>query len=193
MSKKIATESDKRLSGFALGIALFISIILLLAAYSKFFYPSPKLKMLDQWVSLFELGVIAALFIFRKYWLMWLVVSLVFAAWSGYALYWFNLKLPCNCLGSLIEVPSAFSFTLDIIFFVLSLSMAYFYGATRALLYLTLLGAFLASFIGHGCAEWVFFRQILGMKKHALSAQVSHANSCCGSKGIEWILSKYPG
>ncbi len=167
-SKQIVTKD--RPSRLALVVSICIAITLLVAAASKFFYPSPKLKQLDQWVSLFEVGVVLFLLILRKRSWMWLLMACLFAAWAGYALYWFNLKLPCNCLGALIEFPSIFSFSLDILFFLVSLRMASLLGTTRSLLYLTVLLGCLFSLTGYGFAEWVFYRKILDMKKHTISA-----------------------
>lgn len=146
-----------------LSIAIFISIFLGIAAYGKFFHPAQKLILLDRLTSCFEVLLIVLLFIFSMRSAMWLCASVVFASWGGYATYWCCLKLPCSCLGSLISFPSSYALSLDILFFVLSFLIAFLLGARRSIMYLALLCSLLFFFFGYVFAEWVFYKQILGM------------------------------
>ena len=145
-------------------IALFISLFLSIAAYGKFFAPAEKIKELELLVSVFEVVLIVLLVVFRMHYVMWVIASLVFASWGGYATYWSCLKLPCNCIGTWIVLPSIFALSLDILFFILSCTVIFLLATTRNALYLTLLGAMLFALVGYVFAEWVFVRAILGMK-----------------------------
>ncbi|HEY2810033.1 MAG TPA: hypothetical protein VGJ00_01380 [Rhabdochlamydiaceae bacterium] len=145
-------------------IVIFISIFLGIAAYGKFFFPSEKLKQLDFLTSCFEVAIIILLFAFRGYFLTWLMACVLFAAWGGYSLYWCVLKLPCGCVGSLMQFPTAYALALDALFFILSFTLAYLLGAFRPLLYLTVVCCLLFSLIGYVFAESVFYQDILGMR-----------------------------
>ena len=157
--KKINFPKKQRLSFFA---ALFISIFLAAAAYGKFFHPVEKLKQLEVWTSYFEIILIFFLFIFHRRSAMWLAAAIIFASWGGYATYWFRLKLPCNCLGSVVSLPSGYALSLDILFIVLSCCMAFLLGAGRGVIYFITLVIFLFSFIGYIFGEWAFYKT-LGM------------------------------
>jgi hypothetical protein len=146
----------------ALILAIVISIVLLIAAYGKFFHPLKALGAFDKGVSIFEVLLVALIIFFRKNWRMWLVVAVIFAAWCGYAIYWYNLQLPCSCMGSMVEIPTPISVSLDVIFCAASLGMSRLLGATRRELYLTLLIAFFLALVGYAFADYIYHSFILG-------------------------------
>ncbi len=144
--------------------ALFISIFLAIAAFGKFFYPAANLQLLDKATSLFEIVLIACMILFRMRAGFWLLASLVFAGWGGYAFYWCCLKLPCSCMGSMITLPSGYALMLDILFFALSCAMAFFLGARRSVIYLIFLCALLCTLFGYAFAEWIFYVKVVGVR-----------------------------
>jgi hypothetical protein len=140
----------------ALGAALFIGIILLVAAYGKLFYPAQFLVILERSISVIEILFLGAIFFFRKDWLTWLIAAVVFAAWFGYALFWYTLKLPCNCMGTLFSIPTAVLIILDFLLFALCMFVGYLLGAERKYLHLSLIGCLLMGFAGFAFAELVY-------------------------------------
>ena len=138
-----------------------VCLVLLFAAYQKFIHPKESLKALDLWVSAFEVVFALAILVFRNRWIFWLLASVVFAAWGGYALYWFVLELPCNCMGALVDIPSALSLSLDILLFAFSFFVGFLLGAQKDYLHLSVLCAFLSAFSGFAFAEWVYHTFIL--------------------------------
>lgn len=155
--------SPKTVSWMALGLALVISICLGIAAYGKFFYPSSKLQLLDRAISVFEVGMMCFLLLFRQRIWAWMAMVVLFASWGGYAIYWCCLQLPCNCIGSLVPLPSGFALSFDILAFILSCAMALLLGAARSVIYLTILGALLCALFGYAFAEWLFYVKIVGV------------------------------
>ena len=149
---------------FTLSAALFISLFLAIAAYGKLFHPAEKLQQLDTAVSALEMALIACLLVFCKRAWMWLIAAVIFGGWTGYAMYWCCLKLPCSCAGSLIAFPSKYALLLDVLFFVISIFTAYCLGVHRAILYSIFLAALLSSLIGYAFAEWAFYVKIVGVK-----------------------------
>ncbi|MGL5264238.1 MAG: hypothetical protein ACRDAI_06685 [Candidatus Rhabdochlamydia sp.] len=144
-----------------LSAAILISCFLLLAIYGKMFHPSEKLKKLDYWVSFFEIFFIAALFLWRLNWRMWVVTAVIFASFAGYSIFWYMIKLPCSCMGNLIPHVSSISFFLDIIFFILSLSMAYLLHAKRFVLFFWGFLGCLFFLVGYAFAEKIYQKTIL--------------------------------
>lgn len=152
-------KKNKKL--IALSATILISCFLLLAIYGKVFYPSEKIKKLEYGVSFFEICFIIALFIYRNHWPMWVITAVMFASFAGYSIFWYSIKLPCACMGTLIPHASSLYFFLDLIFFVLSLSMAYLLQIKRSALYFWgfLGGAFFL--IGYAFAEKIYQKFIL--------------------------------
>jgi len=145
----------------ALSAAILISCFLLLAIYGKVFHPSEKLKKLEYWVSFFEIFFIIALFIYRNNWHIWVITAVIFASFAGYSIFWYGIKLPCACMGTLIPHASSLYFFLDLIFFVLSLSMAYLLHIKRSALYFwTCLGC-IFFLVGYAFAEKIYKKFIL--------------------------------
>lgn len=93
-----------------LSVAIVISCFLLLAIYGKMFHPSEKIKKLEHWVSFFEICFIIALFICRNHWYIWVITAVVFASFAGYSIFWYSIKLPCACMGTLIPHASSLYF-----------------------------------------------------------------------------------
>ena len=86
----------------------------------------------------------------------WLGAALMFAAWGGYALFWYGLKLPCHCMGMMFSIPSFFLIALDVLLFIISMVVGYLLGAKRQHLFLTLLLGVLLGFAGFAFAQWVY-------------------------------------
>lgn len=145
----------------ALATSLIISLILIMAAYGKFFYPKEFVKQIDFAVSIFEIFFVVLILLLHRRWEMWFGTSWVFAAWSGYAFYWYCLKLPCSCMGTMLDIPTALSLGLDVLFFSLSLGLALFLGAKRSCVYLNALCGFLFCLCGYASAEWIYLKMIL--------------------------------
>ena len=145
----------------ALSAAILISCFLLLAIYGKVFHPSEKIKKLEYWVSFFEICFIIAIFIYRNHWPMWMITAVMFASFAGYSIFWYSIKLPCACMGTLLPHASSLYFFLDLVFFVLSLSMAYLLQIKHSALYFWgfLGGVFFL--IGYAFAEKIYQKFIL--------------------------------
>jgi membrane-associated HD superfamily phosphohydrolase len=146
---KFSQNSKKFLT---LSSVVLISFFLLIAVYGKLFYPNERLKQVDLLACSIEITLIIFLCIFHMRYAMWLIAALLFSSWAGYAFYWYYLKLPCNCAGSVITFSSAFALLLDVLF-----------GASIGLMYLTLLCACLFFLLGYVFADWVFHTKILEM------------------------------
>ncbi|MGB7128824.1 MAG: hypothetical protein WBD50_07050 [Candidatus Rhabdochlamydia sp.] len=145
----------------ALSVAILISCFLLLAIYGKLFHPSENLKKLEHWVGFFEVFFIISLFFYRNNWQIWMITAIIFASFAGYSIFWYRIKLPCACMGTLIPHVSLLSFFLDLIFFALSLGVACLLQIKRSALYFwTCLGCtfFL---IGYAFAEKIYQKSIL--------------------------------
>ncbi len=144
-------------------IALFCAMLLLVTGFSKLVYPEGDLKILDQGIGGFELLVAAVLFFGRKYRSVWYAAILLFSAWGGYALFWFFLKLPCKCMGSLFAMPTVVSMTLDLFCVALSIIAAFLQGAFAKYLYLAQLFGVLMALAGYATADWIYRTLILGL------------------------------
>lgn len=148
-------------NSIVLSAAILISCFLLLAIYGKVFYPSERLKGLDRWVSLFEMFFIIALFLWRHNWRMWVATALVFSSWAGYSIFWYVVKLPCACMGTLIPRVSLLSFFVDLIFVVLSFSIVHLLQAKRSILYFWALFGVVFFLAGYAFAEKIYQKIIL--------------------------------
>ena len=140
----------------ALGAALLIGVILLVAALGKLLYPAESLKSFERLIGVVEILLVAIIFAFRRHWQVWLGAALMFAAWGGYALFWYGLKLPCHCMGMMFSIPSFFLIALDVLLFIISMVVGYLLGAKRQHLFLTLLLGVLLGFAGFAFAQWVY-------------------------------------
>lgn len=153
---------QSRVHKWGLIVAFTIGVVLLIAAYGKFFYPLENLKVLDRWVSALEVFFIGVIFLFRKRVWLWLGTAAIFAAWCGYASFWCCLELPCNCMGALIDMPTALSISLDVLFLLLSFAMGRLLGAGRAQMFLAFLIACFMALAGYAFADWVYRSFVLG-------------------------------
>ena len=109
-------------------LAVCIAMVLLVAAYGKMFYPTEDLRILDIWVSVFEVVLLANLILYRYRGEMWLIASFVFACWGGYSLFWYRAELPCSCMGEALKLPDGLSFFMNIVFYGVSIGMARWLG-----------------------------------------------------------------
>ena len=148
-------------NAIALGFAIIIGIVLLIAAFGKMFYPLESLKIIDRFASVFEIVLLFLIFTFRNKWKIWWGAAVVFSAWLGFALFWETLKLPCACMGSVIRVPTLFSIVIDLLFFFSSLWVAYLLGARRKSIYLNLLCSVFSCLLGFVFAQWAYHYFIL--------------------------------
>jgi hypothetical protein len=152
-----------KLSTLSLGLSLLISVILIIAIYGKLLYPKEDLKVLDRIVSVFEIVLIVILIAYHNHVYTWLLAASLFACWFGYSLFWYLLKLPCSCMGNLINVPSIFSMVIDAGIVVLSLALAVFLGARKDSVFLSMLVGLMLSLIGYACADWVYLNLVVKM------------------------------
>jgi len=137
-------------------VSLLIGAVLALAAWGKLFYPAKLLKTLDQWIGVFEIVFLLAMILLRKQRWLWLGASNIFAAWGGYAVYWCCLKLPCNCMGAMLNIPSVLSISMDLVFYAACLALSFFLGTTRVQLYLSILCSFMMALVGYAFADWIY-------------------------------------
>lgn len=140
----------------ALYVALFIGLIVAIAAWGKLLYPAEWLKTPDRLVGGFELIFLFALVGLRKYWMLWLASAAVFASWGGFAIYGYCLDLPCSCMGARLNIPTVLSISIDATFFVLSLAMAFLLGAKLKWLSGGLLVGFATALVGYACADCLY-------------------------------------
>jgi hypothetical protein len=133
----------------------------LLAIYGKAFHPSEKLKGFDRWVSLFEVFFIISLFLWRRNWQMWVTTAVIFCSWAGYSIFWFMIKLPCACMGTLIPHVSLFSFFIDLIFVILSFCIAFFLQTKHYILYFWMVLGAVFFLTGYAFAEKIYKNFIL--------------------------------
>ncbi|MDR2539084.1 MAG: hypothetical protein LBC45_00420 [Chlamydiales bacterium] len=144
-----------------LSAAILISCFLVLAIYGKVFHPSEKIKKLEHWVSFFETCFILALFTYRNHGHIWVITAVMFASFAGYSIFWYSIKLPCACMGTLIPHASSVYFFLDLLFFTLSLGMAYLLQIKHSVLcFWGFLGC-VFFLIGYAFAEKVYQKFIL--------------------------------
>lgn len=153
--------SVQKTEAISLMSAVVLSGILLIAAYGKMFFPSEKLIFLDFAVSIFEIILLSLLILYRNRWEMWLIAGLVFACWGGYSIFWYQVELPCTCMGASLDIPEGFTLALDAFFYSLSLSIAFLLGAKRRWLYLSLFNALLFAIGGYAFANWIYHRWVL--------------------------------
>lgn len=140
----------------ALFFAFVMAAVLAVAAWGKFFYPAELLKVFDRWVAGAEVFFLLAIFIFRKKWFLWLLAAAVFASWCGYAIYWHFLELPCSCMGTMLNIPTAFTIFLDALFFSSSMLAAYLLGARPGWMGIGLISAAIAGGTGYAVAHWIY-------------------------------------
>lgn len=118
-------------SGIALFSALLIGLVLLVAAYGKLFYPTPALEIFDRTIGFLEFIFLVILILFRTEAVVWLVASIIFASWGGYALFWHLSSVPCGCMGGAVHIPSSLSLSIDGLFWILSLTVAQILGSPK--------------------------------------------------------------
>ncbi len=143
----------KILNAGTLSFSLFVGIVLIIAAVGKIFFPIASIAVLEQGVGIFEFLFCLAIFFLRKRWQMWLVSAVIFGGWGGFALFWLKAKLPCNCMGAMLPIPSELSFALDLIFYFGSLILAILHGARKQFVYLSFLFSLFASLFGYAFAD----------------------------------------
>lgn len=135
--------------------AATISAIVLIAAYGKMFHPVETLKGWDRSVAAFEVLFVLGLWKFRNLSSYWILSSLLFASFGGYAYFWYSLELPCSCMGEFLKIPSLTTLSIDASLCVTSLAIAFLLRASMQIFSLTTItlaplgamGFFLAQFI----------------------------------------------
>ncbi len=113
--------------------SLFVGLILLIAAFSKLFFPSDLLITFDRLIAIFEVMLVASLVLFHDEWKSWALIAPIFMLWAGYSFFWMLWGLPCGCLGKLVHLPSGLTLSLDILFFITALWLATLLGAGKRL------------------------------------------------------------
>lgn len=152
----ITIELPGNVQAVSLLSVLFLSSIILVAAFGKLFSPSDDFPALDIFVSFFEMVLIGSLILFRNRLEIWFIASLVFASWGGYSLFWYLAELPCSCMGESIYVPHGFSLVMDALFFSLSLCVAYLLGACKKSIALVMVNSVIFSAGGYALGKWIF-------------------------------------
>lgn len=121
--------------GGALLVAILACLILQFAAVAKILGPNPKLfalqpgqhprfengVLLDYVVAVGELVVTLLLMGFHRRRFVWPLVSMMFAAFAGYALYWTVRGEKCGCFGKLWEPPLGTSLAIDVVMVFLAI------------------------------------------------------------------------
>ncbi len=144
-------------------INLFFCPVQSVAAYAKMFYPAELLETFDRCISVFEVLFLVAMLYFRKHWQAWALAAVIFGGWSGYALYWYCLELPCLCMGKLLDIPTTLSIFFDLLFIVASLFVSCFLGGRRDWIYFSVLSMFFASLVGFALADWIYVNVVVRM------------------------------
>lgn len=152
---RMATSKRRARYFLPLSVAIFISVFLATAALGKFLYPAPSNPKFDMWVSGIEALLIAPLMLFRMRWQMWCAASQMFAFYAGYSVFWLMNKLPCGCMGAKWQFPTSLSFSLDVLFFFFSMSMAQYLYVSRKATYAAILSGAVVAFLAYGFAEWI--------------------------------------
>ncbi len=134
MVKTMAKLPRKMIQITALVSAIVIAAILMLTAFSKIFYPSDVLKVLDFSTGLFELIFLGVLLFFHRFWQLWAFCACVFGSWGGYSLYWAIKGMPCGCMGKLMPLPKEVALGLDTLFVLLGLFLVYHLAGKRGIL-----------------------------------------------------------
>lgn len=146
---------DKKgpLGTLTLIFSLFVGIILIIAATGKIFFPIASLIILERGVGVFEFLFCLVIFFFRNHWQMWLAAAVIFGGWEGFALFWLIAKLPCNCMGAMLPIPTELSFALDFILYFGSLLLGVLLGAKKEYVYLSFLLSLFAALVGFAFAD----------------------------------------
>jgi hypothetical protein len=143
-------------------IALLLALALVFAAIGKIFYPDelllPFWKALDFYVGCFEILFAIALVYFHRKPQMWGLTGLVLASWTGFSLFWYCVKLPCGCMGKLVELPNGITLAFDLIFLGMSLFLMSRLGRFYWWIPITGVICGLASYF---LAEWIYQGYIL--------------------------------
>ena len=141
------------------GFALIISSILLVAAFGKIVFPPSFLKIFFCGIGFFEIFLGFILLFFHRYFQIWCILASVFALWGGYAMFWAMVGLPCACFGKIMEISPKISLLLDLIFFTLSLYMAYYLGLSpskgRLLVVLSIFFAMVGFLAGYAINNFI--------------------------------------
>jgi|GEM_PF-1461994 hypothetical protein len=116
--------------------SLIVSIFLWGAAIGKIIAPHPFWPDLDLTVAAFEIIFTLLLLAFYHRLEMWAMTALLFAAWSGYSLFWTSWGLTCSCFGQMVHLPPGFSLVVDIIFSSAAFFLSYLLGIQRVKLFL---------------------------------------------------------
>jgi hypothetical protein len=138
-----------------LSSALLIGVVLIVAAIGKIFFPIESLKTFERVVGIFEILFFLTIFFYRNKWQAWLTAIVIFGAWGGYALFWANVKLPCNCMGTMLPVPTCLSLVLDLFFYLGSLGLGVILGAKKRNVYLSVICSLFAALVGFALADFL--------------------------------------
>lgn len=112
-------------------VALAMMMILGLAAYGKWFHPIEVLLIWERSIAVFEICFIIFLWRFRRQIRLWVFSALIFASWGGYATFWYQLELPCSCMGTALHIPTLYMISLDLLFVIASVCCAIEQGGSK--------------------------------------------------------------
>jgi hypothetical protein len=85
------------------------------------------------------------------------LVAIILGGWIGYSFFWLLAKLPCGCMGKMLDLPTGTTFGFDLIFFVISLVLM---TKLKRFSYWVLILAGVAGVIGYAGASYLFNTQL---------------------------------
>lgn len=188
-------------SGGAFVVALLACLILQFAAVAKALGPNPKLLalqpgqhpwfpnglLLDYVVAVGELVVTLLLMGFHRRRFVWPLVSMMFAAFAGYALYWTVRGEKCGCFGKLWEPPLGTSLAIDVAMVFLALLVGGALGLKKGVIALVL-----ALSVGMGGAGFVIADRLAPPKRTEVVGQ-SGADRLLASDVLKDVREQPPG
>ena len=163
---KDSTIANNRMSFFwgrwgVIEMAVLSMILAIgVASYGKWFYPLEELRIWEKSVALFEVFFIGALWFFRFKARLWLIAALLFASWGGYAGFWYQVKIPCACMGTKFPIPTLYTMGIDALFMIVSLLLAKRQGCSQRILWLIGGALVLAVLFGFLLAKQIYLFKI---------------------------------
>jgi len=156
-----ADNGRGKIENISFSLALIISMVIFIAAYGKLFFSSDRLSTFELLIGLLEIALIIFLIFYRNSRQTWLLTAMIFSAWSGYSLFWSIVQLPCSCMGDSIYVPPIFFLSVDLLFFLASLYMAFVLGVNKKSLLLVIVNAMIFMSGGYALAQLIFKQMFL--------------------------------
>lgn len=136
--------------------SILISLLLGAAAFGKIFFPAELIQPFDRTVGALECVLLITLLFLRYTPWIWLTAACIFAAWGGYALFWYFLELPCSCMGTKLNIPTCYAILLDVLFCFASFTFAKWLGAKKAWIVFCIFVCVCTATIGYIAAGWIY-------------------------------------